>query len=135
MQLIYVSRNIKDALVSRYYHSRSLGDNMDKTLDQYVLLQMQNENANEVFLHMTEFYSLRHEPWLYYTSFERMKLDLEQVIRDVCQFLNKSISSEQMEKMLKHLSFEEMKNNPKTQHVWEFEQSRHKRGLPYETHK
>ena len=108
---------------------------MDKTLDQHVLAHMQDENAHEVFLHMTEFYALRHEPWLYYISFEHMKLDLAKVIRDVCYFLNQSISSDNMEKMLKHLSFEEMKNNSKTQHVWEFEQVRKKMGLPYENHK
>ena len=87
---------------------------MDKTLDQYVLSCMEGENFFEPFHHMIEFYKLRHEPWLYYTSFERMKLDLRQVILDVCAFLNKTISPENMERMLKHLSFEEMKKNTKT---------------------
>ncbi|KNC25587.1 hypothetical protein FF38_12982 [Lucilia cuprina] len=133
-KVIYVARNIKDAYVSQYYHTRSLGFNMDKTLDEFVEFNMQGGNLFDPFLHITEFYSLRNEPWLYYTSFECMKQNLRQVITDICKFLNKTITPELMEKMLKHLSFEEMKNNPKTNHIWEFEQVRKKMGLPYEHH-
>lgn len=130
-----MARNIRDALVSEYYHTRSLGVSMDKTIDQYVNEQMTGPNIHEPFSNLIEFYTLRNESWLYYTSFERMKLDLRQVITEVCNFLNKTISEGTMERILKHLSFEEMKNNPKTNHNWEFDQVRKKLGLPYEHHK
>ncbi|XP_061389493.1 amine sulfotransferase-like [Musca vetustissima] len=81
------------------------------------------------FLHLTEFYSLRNESWIFYTSFERMKRDLRQVILDVCRFLNRTIDNETMLRMLKHLSFDEMKMNPKTNHLWEYEQIRNKFGM------
>lgn len=112
-----------------------MGFNMDKSLEEFMELNIQGGNVNDPFLHLTEFYSLRNEPWLYYTSFERMKYDLRSVITDICQFLNKSITEDIMEKMLKHLSFEEMKINTKTNHIWEFEQVRKKLQLPYENHK
>uniref|UniRef100_A0A1I8Q7R1 Sulfotransferase domain-containing protein n=1 Tax=Stomoxys calcitrans TaxID=35570 RepID=A0A1I8Q7R1_STOCA len=76
----------------------------------------------DFFPHIMEFYALRNQSWVFYTSFERMKSNLREVITDVCQFLNKTIDEKTMAKMLKHLSFEEMKTNPKTHHVWEFEQ-------------
>ncbi|XP_065363891.1 sulfotransferase 1E1-like [Calliphora vicina] len=133
-KVIYVSRNIQDAYVSLYYQYRSLGFSMDKTLEQFVATAMKGDKLFDPFLHITEFFSLRNEHWLYYTSFESMKHDLRQVITEVCTFLNKTITEETMEKMLKHLSFEEMKNNAKTNHIWDFEQVRKKMGLPYEHH-
>jgi len=39
-----------------------------------------------------------------------MKKDLRGVINDVSRFLNKPINDQQMEKLLKHLSFAEMKS-------------------------
>uniref|UniRef100_A0A1I8NMJ0 Sulfotransferase domain-containing protein n=1 Tax=Stomoxys calcitrans TaxID=35570 RepID=A0A1I8NMJ0_STOCA len=128
-KLIYVARNIKDAMVSEYYHSRNVGRAAGRSLDEYVRDEIEGTQLHDPFLHFTEFYALRHEPWLFYTSFERMKLDLRQVINDVCHFLDKTIDEATMEKMLKHLSFEEMKKNPKTNHVWEFDQVRAKKGI------
>lgn len=65
---------------------------------------------NEQIEHAAEFYRLRNEPWVYYTSFERMKLNLRAVVEDLCKFLDKTITEEQMGHLLKHLSFEEMKS-------------------------
>ncbi|XP_005185935.2 luciferin sulfotransferase [Musca domestica] len=73
---------------------------------------------------MYEYYTLRSEPWLFYTSYEKMKLNLRQVILDICEFLGKTIDDTNMERMLKHLSFEEMKKNPRTNHLWESNQVR-----------
>ncbi|XP_005189561.4 sulfotransferase 1E1 [Musca domestica] len=128
-KVVYVARNVKDAIVSEYYHARNVGAFDDKTLDNYVVEEIEGTKLHDPFLHITEFYALRHEPWLFYTSFECMKMKLRQVILDVCQFLNKTIDDETMKKMLKHLSFEEMKNNPKTNHIWELQQVRAKHGL------
>lgn len=115
-------------MVSEYYHARNLDFVNGKTLDEYVRSEIEGPLLHDPFLHLTEFYALRREPWIFYTSFERMKLNLRQVINDICQFLGKSIDETTMERMLKHLSFQEMKNNPKTNHIWEFEQVRAKFG-------
>uniref|UniRef100_A0A0A1X0U6 Amine sulfotransferase n=1 Tax=Zeugodacus cucurbitae TaxID=28588 RepID=A0A0A1X0U6_ZEUCU len=133
-KLIYVYRNPKDYIVSQYYHVRSLGFCMNTTLAEFALEFIEEDRAvpSEDFEHVTEFYELRNEPWIYYTSFERMKLNLRQVIEDICKFLNKTISEAQMQQMLQHLSFEEMKKNPKLNHHWEFEQLRAKFKTEYE---
>ncbi|KAL9913361.1 luciferin sulfotransferase [Glossina fuscipes] len=133
-KLIYVYRDPKDALISQYYFGRSMGFNMDKTLEQFLTEKIESRETECDFDHVTEFYFLRSQPWLYYTSFERMKINLRQIIEDICQFLDRSISEEQMHQMLKHLSFEEMKANTKTNHIWEIEQVRAKHRLPYEDH-
>lgn len=85
---------------------------MDTTLEEFTMECIKEESVvpSEDFEHVTEFYELRNEPWIFYTSFERMKLNLRQVIEDICIFLNKNINEEQMQQMLHHLSFEEMKS-------------------------
>ncbi|XP_067632418.1 sulfotransferase 1A3-like isoform X2 [Eurosta solidaginis] len=124
---IYVYRNPKDYIVSLYYYKRSHGFGLEQTLEQHVLEYIgQEDKAVNYFEHVTEFYALRNEPWIFYTSFECMKQNLRKVIEDVCQFLNKNITEEQMEGMLHHLSFEEMKKNPKVNQHWGFEQLRAK---------
>uniref|UniRef100_A0A6P4EPU4 Estrogen sulfotransferase-like n=1 Tax=Drosophila rhopaloa TaxID=1041015 RepID=A0A6P4EPU4_DRORH len=127
-KVIYVFRNPLDAIVSRYYHGVSFGIHYGKSLHQYFDEILANEDfAAEIIEHAYEFYQLRNEPWVYYTSFERMKKDLRGVINDVSIFLDKPINEEPlMERLLKHLSFEEMKKNPTTNHLWERAQIKHK---------
>jgi len=82
-----------------------------KTLHQYFDEVIASDDfATEIIEHAHEFYQLRNEPWVFYTSFERMKKDLRGVINEVSNFLNKPVDEQQMEKLLKHLSFEEMKS-------------------------
>jgi len=107
-KVIYVFRNPLDAWVSRYYHGVTYGAFYGKTLHQYFDDLLSNENyALETIEHAAEFYQLRNEPWVFYTSFERMKKDLRGVINDVSRFLNTTVTDLQMERLLKHLSFEE----------------------------
>lgn len=87
-----------------------MGYNMEQTLEQYVLTRLNSNFGNSNFDHVAEFYALRHQPWLFYTSYEMMKCDLAQIIEQVCSFLGKTVDSEkQMPSLLKHLSFEDMK--------------------------
>lgn len=112
-------------MVSEYFHFRHVGNiHQNITLDEYINQRIENVHGKEQFDSMMEFYTIRSEPWLFYTSYERMKFDLQGVINEVCDFLNTPIDGGTMQHMLKHLSFEEMKNNPKTNHMWEFEQKK-----------
>ncbi|XP_020799249.1 uncharacterized protein LOC110177072 [Drosophila serrata] len=126
-KVIYVFRNPLDAWVSQYYHSVTMGFAYGKTLEEMIEERVSCEEfVTETIEHAQEFYQLRNKPWIFYTSFERMKKDLRGVISDVSRFLNKPVSDEQMERLLKHLSFDEMKKNPTTNHRWEQAQLRHK---------
>ncbi|XP_017040621.1 luciferin sulfotransferase-like [Drosophila ficusphila] len=126
-KVIYVFRNPIDAWVSGYYHGVTLGFYYGKTLNQYFDEILSTDDfATEKIQHAHEFYQLRNKPWIFYTTFERMKKDLRGVIVEVSRFLNKPIPEQQMERLLKHLSFEEMKKNPTTNHRWEMAQAVHK---------
>ncbi|XP_017073114.1 luciferin sulfotransferase-like [Drosophila eugracilis] len=126
-KVIYVYRNPLDHWVSRYYHGVSFGFYYGKSLQQFFDgILASGDFATENIEHAHEFYQLRNEPWVFYTSFERMKKDLRGVINDVSRFLDKPVNDQQMEKLLKHLSFEEMKKNQTTNHLWELAQVKHK---------
>ncbi|KAH8347707.1 hypothetical protein KR084_000305 [Drosophila pseudotakahashii] len=126
-KVIYVFRNPLDHWVSRYYHGVTFGFQYGKTLHQFFdEILASDDFAAEEIEHAHEFYQLRNKPWVFYTSFERMKKDLRGVINDVSTFLNKPINDQQMEQLLRHLSFEEMKKNPTTNHLWELAQVKHK---------
>lgn len=110
-KVVYVFRNPKDAWVSSYYHGVTLGVLYGKTLDEYFNDYVENKATKwDAITNAAEYYQLRNEPWIFYTSFERMKQNLRGVIEDLCKFLDKTVTEHQMERLLKHLSFEEMKS-------------------------
>lgn len=108
--MVYVYRNPKDSIVSEYYFGRSMGYNMEQSLDEYVLGRIKSVLGSSSFDHVSEFYALRQEPWLFYTSYELMQRDLGRVVTQACSFLGISVDErQQLPRLLRHLSFEEMK--------------------------
>lgn len=89
-------------------------DFMHSFIDGYV-------NFTPCWPHVLDFWQLRHEPHIYFTSYERMKTQLGQVIEDVARFLQRPVSVDQVQQMKKHLSFESMRDNPACNHAKEFE--------------
>lgn len=60
--------------------------------------------------HIVDFWRMRNEPFIFFVTYEEMKKDLENVIKRLCDFLEKpQLSEEQMKGLLKHLSFDNMK--------------------------
>jgi hypothetical protein len=55
---------------------------------------------------------MRHNPNVLFLRYEEMKSDLGGVIRRVSQFLQKSLTDEQIKILTHHLDFESMKKNP-----------------------
>lgn len=60
------------------------------------------------------FWDQRNEPNVLIIKYEDMKRDLKSVIIKVAKFLNKSLNDEELDKLVDHLSFKSMKNNPST---------------------
>lgn len=81
-------------------------------------------NFNPFWPHVLDFWQIRNSPQVFFTSYERMKSDLPGIIREVCKFLDKTISDQQLTELVDHLSFDKMKNNPSCNHIKEFESMR-----------
>ncbi|XP_055917405.1 amine sulfotransferase isoform X2 [Eupeodes corollae] len=131
-KIIYVFRNPKDAAISYFHHWRGMvgykgtkEEFMHAYMDGYV-------NFNPFWPHVLDFWHLREKQNIYFTSYERMKFDLRAVVSDVCQFLNKKISFDEMEKLVDHLSFDKMKVNPACNHEKEFQSIKQAAGVEVE---
>ena len=110
-RIIYVMRDPKDVCVSYFHHGRLIQG-----------WRADFENFSKVFLsekimfgsywkHVLGFWEQRHKPNILIITYEDMKIDLLGVIRKVAEFLNKELPEEKIPQLLKHLSFESMKNN------------------------
>lgn len=132
-KIVYCTRNALDVAVSYMHHYRAmhgfLGSNdtflkglledqvlwcpqVQHTLDFYQYYQLASHGGfrtagtgNFIFIH-----------------YEEMQKDLMSVLKRVCKFFDKTFTDEQLAPLIKHLSFESMKANPRTNHAGLVEQ-------------
>ncbi|CAL8072370.1 unnamed protein product [Orchesella dallaii] len=111
-KIIYVARNPKDVCVS-FYHHRVLIEGYLGTLDDPVEEFTNDRTLYAPFwLHVEAFWERRNEPNVLFITYEDLKQDLSKVVDRTCEFLGKSISENEKQILLEHLSFESMKSNP-----------------------
>lgn len=60
--------------------------------------------------HIVDFWKMRNEPHIFFTTYEEMQRDLPGVLQKLCAFLERpQLTVEETDNMLNHLSFENMK--------------------------
>jgi len=113
-KVVICLRNPKDTVVSFYHHEKLIkfhgytGDfptYFDLFMDNLVLY-------GPYFDYVKEVWEQRNHPNVCLLFFEDMKKDMTASIKKVAQFLGKDISDEMVGKLIDHLSFNKMKNNP-----------------------
>ncbi|KAK9508523.1 hypothetical protein O3M35_006063 [Rhynocoris fuscipes] len=110
-KIIYVTRNVKDAAVS-YYHHHRLWNGYTGVFPLFMQAFLEDKVVYSPFWeHLLEYKKLENEPNILINSFEEMKKDLPSVIRKTANFLGKTLTTEQIEVLADHLSFEKMKTN------------------------
>lgn len=107
--MVYVTRNLKDVLVSYYHHysmlfsfSGSLNDFFDAFIADVTVY-------SPYFSHVREFYEQLKDDNILFIKFEDMKKNLAAVIKQVADFLNKTFSDEELKKLEDHLTFASMR--------------------------
>lgn len=110
-KVIYVVRSVKDTVVSAYHFFSGIGF-YSCSLEEYAEMFMSNTLIYHPFWdHTLEFWEMRNQPNIFFTSYERMSKDLRSIIKDLCIFLKKPIPDESiLDKAEKHLSFKNMKS-------------------------
>ncbi|KAH8242335.1 hypothetical protein KR032_000999, partial [Drosophila birchii] len=109
-KIIYVARNPKDVVISSLHFLTSIGSwqgNLDDFIDQFITDRIL---FTSYWSHVMDFYRMRNEPNVFFVTFEEMKKDLKNVIERLSSFLEcKKLSEMEIEALLKHLSFDNMK--------------------------
>lgn len=105
-----MARNPKDVAVSFYHHYRNIvgyrGDKKD-FFEAFLNDQIIYAPFND---HILDYYNMRNEDNVLFLTYENMKRDTKAVIKQTMTFLNKHFDDDQVNKLAKHLSFDEMKS-------------------------
>uniref|UniRef100_A0A1B6GG97 Sulfotransferase domain-containing protein n=1 Tax=Cuerna arida TaxID=1464854 RepID=A0A1B6GG97_9HEMI len=111
-KIIYVTRNPMDAAIS-YYHHHRLWNGYVGSYETFMEGFLQDKLVYSPFWeHVLEYKNMENQEHVLITSFEEMKADLKGVILRTADFMGKKLSDEQVEELMFHLSFANMKNNP-----------------------
>ncbi|XP_073836598.1 luciferin sulfotransferase-like [Musca autumnalis] len=115
-KLIYVARNCKDVIVSSYHFTKALGYWSGDNIADYVNDFMNNDVMyTSYWSHVVNFWKIRNKPNIFFVTYEEMKRNLKGVIERLCEFLEKpQLNDREMEQLLEHLSFDNMKENKQT---------------------
>jgi len=115
-KVIYVARNPKDTCVSYYFHNLSMpghgyvGDFPQFAEDFASGLQL----YGDFFSHVLSGWRVKDDPNVRFLWFEDMKKNQREIIKDMCIFLDHPLTSEQVDRLVEHLKFENMKLNMST---------------------
>ncbi|XP_017782108.1 PREDICTED: sulfotransferase 1C4-like [Nicrophorus vespilloides] len=111
-KIIYVSRNPKDTCVSYFHHARLFEGFSGDFRDFAQLFIAGKVSFGPFFDNFLSFWNVKDQKNLLFIKYEDMKMDLGEVMETVAKFVGKTLSEIEKSKLLKHLSFEEMKRNP-----------------------
>uniref|UniRef100_A0A336MW82 CSON007198 protein n=1 Tax=Culicoides sonorensis TaxID=179676 RepID=A0A336MW82_CULSO len=112
-KIVYVTRDSKDTAISFYHHYYNLYQyqgSKEDFLDLFLKGEVEHGNYwdhIEQFKLLTKFYSN-----LKIITFEDMKSNLNEIIDELCSFLEKPLSEEKKKILFDHLQFDKMKCNP-----------------------
>ncbi|KAJ6648392.1 Luciferin sulfotransferase [Pseudolycoriella hygida] len=132
-KIVYVAREPKDAAISFYHHYYNLyryRGSKENFLDLFLSGLVEHGSYWD---HIEQFHLLKpHYPNIMFVTYENMKHHMPRTLNELCVFLNKTLSGKQMEKLVSHLQFENMKENPgiNPSHLKETVQ-RHRPGSEY----
>lgn len=107
-KMIYVVRDPRDAFVSVVHHLKFfLGKN---AIDNKLESIEKSMKFTGFYEHVLDYFQLRgsNENFIFF-SFEQMKKDLKRIVLNVCDFLGKSYSDHDINKLVEHLDFKNMK--------------------------
>lgn len=115
-KIVYITRNLKDMVVSDYHFRRNFFF-ADFNMDDCV-----NAIINETWVssphidHILNFWNVRHLPNFCFITYEDLVRNPFETIRTIGEFLGRSYTDEQLIGLLEFISFENMKKNPGINH-------------------
>ncbi|KAL5277321.1 hypothetical protein ACFFRR_002515 [Megaselia abdita] len=118
-KIIFVVRDPRDAFVSLHHHYKYFfGKAFKEEKEQFIESRMKYGNFWELALN---FYAIKDQENVMFLSFEQMKKNLKSVVLKVSDFLGKHYNEVQIDQLVDHLDFKNMKDNPACSHKQELE--------------
>ncbi|XP_007538636.1 sulfotransferase 2A1-like [Erinaceus europaeus] len=112
-KVIYVIRNPRDVLVSGYFFTSIMPVcKQPESFEQYFQWFLQgNVMYGSWFEHTLGWMTMRGKENYLMLSYEELKRDTRSTVEKICWFLGKKLERAEMNSLLKHSSFEVMKDN------------------------
>ncbi|XP_040094267.1 sulfotransferase 1E1 [Oryx dammah] len=118
-KIIYLSRNAKDVVISYYFFFLMVTANPDPGSFQDFVEKFMNGEVpyGSWYEHTKSWWEKRKNPQVLFLFYEDMKENIRKEVMKLFEFLGREASDELVDKIVKHTSFEEMKNNPSTNYT------------------
>lgn len=110
-KIIVTLRGPEDTCVSLFYHSKTFEGNKGSFDDFCKLFLAGRVTFGPFWKQVLSYWEQRHRQNIIFITYKEMKEDLTKVIKRVAKFLDKNLTDQEVSKLTKHLSFEEMKKN------------------------
>ncbi|XP_070555618.1 sulfotransferase 1 family member D1-like [Ptychodera flava] len=111
-KLIYLARNPKDLVVSAFIHHSMppchIYDEFSELLEEFLAGQA-IANFGHWGSHVLDWWKRRHENNVLYVKYEDMRKDLKAGIMNIAEFIGKDLTTEDIDKIAHHCSFDYMK--------------------------
>jgi len=110
-KVVYLVRDPRDVCVSQYYHDRLFKNQSFKgTFDQFVEIMLSDVHIfGPYWTSVKEAWRRRDHPNLLIMSYDRLKADSRNQIKRLADFVGAKVTDEQLEKVVHHTSFAQMK--------------------------
>lgn len=110
-KIIYVTRNVKDAAISRFHMYKAFkffSGTKEQFLDALIVDKLV---YTPYWTHVLEFWEMRNENNIFFISYERLKEDLKGSLKDLCKFIGNPVEEETLITAVNHLNFNSMKSS------------------------
>ncbi|XP_067947015.1 3-beta-hydroxysteroid sulfotransferase-like [Watersipora subatra] len=119
-KIIYIMRNPRDVCVSYYYFTKmiQLVGYKGHFADFFQLFLQGQVSYGSWCSHVKEFWEARSEANVLFLTYEQLSKNPQKMIEIIGEFLEKSLSPEQVNALMKYCSFDQMQSNPASNYSW-----------------
>nr|XP_022902176.1 estrogen sulfotransferase-like [Onthophagus taurus] len=111
-KIIHVMRDPKQVATSYYHHCSNIFPVYKGDLNTFIDLYIQGKVLiGDYFNVVLSYWKRRNLPNILFLTYEEMYSDLKGVVNKVSNFLGKSYSENEIDELVQHLSFDQMKIN------------------------
>ncbi|XP_075815346.1 amine sulfotransferase-like isoform X1 [Microtus pennsylvanicus] len=115
VKILYIYRNPKDVLTSYFHYSNLVivfeaSDTIETFMQAFLDGRVLGSNW---FDHIRSWYEHRHDFNIMFLSYEDMKKDLRGSVLKICSFLEKELSEEDVDAVVRQATFQNMKSDPR----------------------